>query len=231
VKKTPIILSMTALVMAVLGASPVGQAAKNAVLPKSSVGSVQLKNNAVTSAKVRNGSLSAADFRRGTLKAGAQGPAGPQGHAGPQGPKGSQGNPGPQGPAGPAGPQGPAGQGPNGAQGDPGPQGPPGPKGDPGAAGPKGDTGPAGPAGASGYEVVKATTQTLNSTEGSAVATCPAGKKVLGGGGWTEQIQGAGQPLLNVSAPVQETSWNVQVWSAKPGNWVTVVYAICATAQ
>jgi hypothetical protein len=48
-------------------------------LPRSSVGTAQLKANAVTSAKVKNGSLLGVDFRSGSLPAG---PAGPQGPAG-----------------------------------------------------------------------------------------------------------------------------------------------------
>lgn len=60
-------------------------------VPRSSVGTPQLKNNAVTTAKVRNRSLLAVDFAPGQIPAG---PAGPQGAAGPAGPAG------PQGPAG-----------------------------------------------------------------------------------------------------------------------------------
>src|SRR5215212_8100355 len=98
VKKAPAtILSVTALVAAVLGASPVGEAAKNVVLPNASVGTTQLKKNAVTSTKVKNGSLSAADFAPGTHEVGAQGPAGA---IGPAGPKGDTGEPGVAGQAG-----------------------------------------------------------------------------------------------------------------------------------
>jgi len=54
-------------------------------LPKSSVGTNQLKNGAVTGAKVRGGSLVYGDFASGQL------PAGPQGIAGEKGPKGERG--------------------------------------------------------------------------------------------------------------------------------------------
>ena len=67
-------------------------------VPRSSVGTAQLKNaavtnkklaaNAVTSAKVKNGSLVKGDFRPGSLPAG---PAGPAGAAGPAGPPGLSG--------------------------------------------------------------------------------------------------------------------------------------------
>jgi hypothetical protein len=95
--RVPIALSIAALVVALFGSTPLGTAARNLVVPRGSVGTVQLKNNAVTSAKVKNFSLLASDFRRGQLPRGPQGPAGPAGAAGPAGPAG------PQGPAGIAG--------------------------------------------------------------------------------------------------------------------------------
>jgi hypothetical protein len=56
------------------------------VLPRNSVGTVQLRNNAVVGGKVKNASLTAADFKAGSLPAGPAGPAGPPGPAGPAGP-------------------------------------------------------------------------------------------------------------------------------------------------
>ena len=86
--KTPTIIATAALVVAVLAATPVGQAAGRLALGKNSVGTAQLKRNAVTSAKVKNHSLLAADFKAGQLPAGPQGPQGPKGEPGPQGPRG-----------------------------------------------------------------------------------------------------------------------------------------------
>ena len=80
----PVVFSITALVVAVLGATPVGEAALNA-LPRNSVGPLQLKANAVTSVKVKNGSLLRADFRAGQIPAGPAGPAGAQGAPGTSG--------------------------------------------------------------------------------------------------------------------------------------------------
>jgi hypothetical protein len=96
-QRLPIVLSSCALVVALLGSTPLGQAARDLVPPRSSVGTLQLKTGAVTSAKVRNRSLLAIDFKRGQLPRGPQGPVGPVGAGGPAGPAG------PQGPAGRAG--------------------------------------------------------------------------------------------------------------------------------
>ena len=85
----PVVLSVTALVVAVLGATPVGEAALNA-LPRASVGPLQLKTNAVTSIKVKNGSLLRADFRAGQIPVGPAGPAGPAGAQGAPGTSGLQ---------------------------------------------------------------------------------------------------------------------------------------------
>ena len=65
--KTPTILAITALAVAVLAATPIGQAAGRLVLPINSVGSAQIKKNAVTSPKVKNNSLSGADVLESTL--------------------------------------------------------------------------------------------------------------------------------------------------------------------
>lgn len=78
---------MTAVIIAVLGSTSVGQAVVNAVAPNS-VGTAQLRNNAVTTKKVKNGSLLRADFKAGQLPAGPAGPAGAAGAAGPAGPPG-----------------------------------------------------------------------------------------------------------------------------------------------
>jgi hypothetical protein len=86
--KLAVALSAAALLVSVLFATPVGQAASRLVLAKNSVGTAQLKKNAVTGAKVKDGSLLAADFKAGQL------PAGPQGPKGEKGDKGDPGAPG-----------------------------------------------------------------------------------------------------------------------------------------
>ena len=72
--KTATIIAITALAVAVLFATPLGQAASGLVLPKNSVGAPQLKQSAVTGLKVKNGSLTAADFKPGQLPQALPGP-------------------------------------------------------------------------------------------------------------------------------------------------------------
>jgi hypothetical protein len=89
--KISIVLAATALLVSVLFATPLGQAASRLVLPKNSVGSAQIKKGAVTGLKIKNGTLTAAKFKAGQL------PRGPKGDPGPEGPKGDTGARGPKG--------------------------------------------------------------------------------------------------------------------------------------
>jgi len=105
--KLPLVLSATALVVAVLGTTPLAAIAQNAAFPRNSVGSAQLKRNAVGAAKIApnavrtghvlNGSLLLADFRPGQI------PQGPKGDKGDKGDKGEKGDTGLRGPEGPPG--------------------------------------------------------------------------------------------------------------------------------
>ncbi len=93
--RLPLILSTTALIVAIFGATPLGRAAYDSVVPNDSVGARQLRNGAVTSAKlrgdavdsgkVRNRSLKAIDFALGQI------PVGPTGAKGDKGDKGDKG--------------------------------------------------------------------------------------------------------------------------------------------
>ena len=221
-KLTPIV-AVTALVVAVLGTTSLGQAASGLVLPKNSVGAAQLKKNAVsgkklatnavsgtkiakdaaTEMKVKDGSLLTADLAAGQLPAGAKGPQGDSGLRGPAG------DPGPKGP-----------------QGD---QGVPGFKGQPGVQGPKGDKGNPGTSGLSGYERVTGVWAPIASGgEVTAFAICPNGKRSLGGGTETS-------PIIDLdiiySGAFSDSSWAVRVaadGNYGPGN--VRVWAVCAYA-
>lgn len=140
---------------------------------------------------------------------GPQGSAGLQGEVGPQGEQGLQGVPGPQGETGPQGPQGAP--GPQGPKGDTGPQGATGAPGAQGQTGATGATGPQGSPGVSGYghATVDATNQSLAAgAERVYLVDCPAGKKVVGGGG--DVFGRSGPPwLLTVSSAADDNSWVV----------------------
>ena len=129
---------------------------------------------------------------------------------------------GPEGPQGPQGPQGPAGA--QGPQGSPGPMGP---------AGPQGPQGPAGTPGIPGYEVVENTggipySEALSGA--SRVASCSAGKKVLGGGciaTWQFQLY-SNRPYGAYNS--WQCSWHYDNPNIN-GTASFHVYAICATAE
>jgi hypothetical protein len=196
------ILSATALVVAVLGWTPVGEAAREAVFPPNSVGTAQLKANAVVSSKIRSGAVRGVDIQRraitgahiaaGTLVAAnfsaGQLPRGPKGDKGDRGEKGDKGD-----------------RGDRGAKGD---------KGDPGLA---------------AYEIVQSGPVSMPAN-GSALAraTCPAGKKPIGGGGHViGGVQGAG--ALASSIPIDGTQWQA-IFRSLNGQAGTIrAYAICAT--
>ena len=138
-RSLPLALSVAALVVAVLGGTPAGEAAADGVVAfAKNAGAV---NGIKASRTPRAGRLLALG-RNGKIPArvvpverGPQGPAGPQGQRGPAGATGPQGPAGEPGPAGPPGQEGPAGApGPAGPQGPPGPQGDRGEKGEPGEA-------------------------------------------------------------------------------------------------
>ena len=134
----------------------------------------------------------------------------------------------------PAGPQGP--QGPKGSKGA---------KGDKGQKGEKGDKGATGAAGVSGYEVVsQAFKEVFIENSGSPrglsevkTVTCPAGKRVIGGGTdlGTNATQNGQQRSVSVSLSAPNgtgTGWSVQLFNNEvSGTGTSIdlrVYAICA---
>ena len=141
---------------------------------------------------------------------------------------------GPQGGPGPAGTQGPQGSvGPQGPQGNPGQQGVQGPP------GPSGPQGPAGSSSVSGYEIVTVTgpVGTVFQRGAALAATCPAGKKVLSGGGFPvldTGISGVVDAIaLHGSVPLNDNAWVIQAVNANPDGvttWHLVAYAVCANA-
>jgi Collagen triple helix repeat (20 copies) len=204
--KTPTVIAITALVVAVLGATPIGDAAGRLVLPNNSVGAVQIKKSAVTGLKVKNGSLLAADFKAGQLPAGPQGPKGDTGAQGAKGDTGAQG-----------------------LKGDPGPQGPIGDKGD---SGMPGQPGP--PAGSNA--VIRRESHLIpGNSDGWWRAFCNPGARATGGGGYFSDIV-AGDAIIvsrpidaQLQAPdgVAPVGWLVYVHNASASARMLFVAAVC----
>ncbi len=132
-----------------------------------------------------------------------------------------------------------------GPSGPAGPQGPAGPAGATGAQGPAGPAGPAGTNGISGYEVVRTVGDDSTADDRVQVATCPAGKVVIGGGGGPvfgpAGVSGTvdrvaihlSVPIKLLDSPVYNT-WDVQAVETEPDTvtqWHLVAYAICVNAS
>ena len=208
-KRLPIVLAATALMVAVFGSTPLGHAVASAVpaFAKKAgyaerAGNAAALNGIKASKQPRAGQLVPLD-RDGKFPASV-------GLAGPPGPQGAKGD--------------------RGDRGEPGARGLAGPKGDPGsrgAVGPAGPQGLAGASGVSGWMFVTARKDIPRDGEATWAANCPPGKKVLGGGVASQPVNYG--TLINQSAPAgQGTGWLVTVQHDR--NAVTSYYAwaICA---
>ena len=95
---------------------------------------------------------------------------------------------------------------------------------------PHGPTGPQGPPGVSGREQIASETPLTSGSPKNLTATCPAGKKVLGGG---VEISGAGRARVTAveNHPAGDNAWEAEAWEAVAtgATWKVVVHAICAT--
>jgi hypothetical protein len=160
-----------------------------------------------------------------------------------KGPAGAEGAKGPEGPAGPQGSHGAAGA--KGETGAKGPAGAPGPKGDTGATGSVGPQGPAGAAGPQGPSGVAGTLTTTITTaqdgtgqgvnsKTSALAECPAGTVLTGGGGTvSNSLAGEQASVQLIGSQPEGNNWRATgvVNTALGASQVMEVtaYAICAT--
>jgi hypothetical protein len=106
-QRLPLVLSVTALVVALLGTTPLGSAADRAIRTIPPLAKRANSAKVADNAK-RLGGLPPSAFARAGTTGGAAA-AGPAGPAGPPGPKGDRGQQGPPGPKGDQGAQGPAG--------------------------------------------------------------------------------------------------------------------------
>ncbi|MGH7540526.1 MAG: hypothetical protein ACRELC_05975 [Gemmatimonadota bacterium] len=201
-QRTPLILSATALAVAVLGATPLGHAAGErlaAAVPfAKSAGFAKVAGNA----KKLNGRRSTLAGSPGTIPViGRNGklPAsiGAVGSAGPEGRQGAKGDPGQK-----------------------------------GEKGDKGSTGPEGPPGMSGWEVVTASSTADKNLSKEATAYCPTGKKPVGGGAFHSLLAYAapgGLLAIEESWPYINQAWRVRARAsvALAAEWRLTAYAIC----
>lgn len=92
----------------------------------------------------------------------------------------------------------------------------------------------------SGYEVVQAVGNPSTADYQAQVATCPTGKKILGGGGYPAFDTGVNGLVnlvaIHASAPNSlfgdNDAWDVQAFETSPDNvtrWHLVVWAVCAS--
>lgn len=137
---------------------------------------------------------------------------------------------------------------PAGPQGPQGPKGPKGSKGDKGQKGDKGDKGATGAPGVSGYEVVNQTFKEVFIENSGGMrglsevktASCPAGKRAIGGGSdlGTNATQNGQQRSVSVSLSAPNgtgTGWSVQLFNNETSGGGTSidlrVYAVCASVN
>jgi hypothetical protein len=233
----PVVLALAAVVVGVLGWTPLGEAAGGAVRVALFARNSDKVDGIGASRKPRANQLLPlgrnGKFPLKVIPAGTQvtlqGPPGPRGDRGPQGPAGATGPAGARGPAGPPGPQGD--QGPAGLNGERGPQGDPGPPGATGAQGVQGVPG------ISGLAVVTNDTAVDTDDVKSQTASCTGGKKAIAGGAAVVPDDPAvlTQPVLRSSRPSGTTDWTasaVEVVEYKSGQtelgWKLTVYVVCA---
>ena len=204
-RRLPLVLSVTALVVAVFGSTPVGHAVGSAIpaFAKSAGYAKQAGN-----ASALNGIKASKQARPGMLV-----------------PLGTDGKfPSSVGLVGPAGPAGP--------KGDRGDTGAVGPKGATGQAGPVGARGPSGPSGVSGWSYLTKGASLSGESFKTVNVDCPAGKKALGGGVAVTSGLWAMRVIQSAPSGAAATGWLATV-ANDASNYTTsfYVWAICASVS
>jgi hypothetical protein len=97
---------------------------------------------------------------------------------------------------------------------------------------PTGPAGPQGPPGVSAREQVNAESPLNSLPSKNITATCPAGKKALGGG---VELSGPGRNRVSTTEdqPFGDNGWEAEAFEvvATPANWKVVVHVICANVS
>jgi hypothetical protein len=105
------------------------------------------------------------------------------------------------------------------------------PAGPRGPAGPTGPAGPAGPPGLSAVERLEATSETNTVNSKTQTLTCPAGKRLLGGGTRLNPI--LSQVAIQTSFPDNDNIYRATAREivTTGANWSLTVFAVCANAS
>lgn len=97
-------------------------------------------------------------------------------------------------------------------------------------AGPPGPAGPQGPPGVSGLQRVDASTSSSSANSQSVVATCPSGKRIVGGGA---RVTGNGASKVSINENFPDSNgakWNAKAVEvvATGATWQLQAYGLCA---
>jgi hypothetical protein len=98
---------------------------------------------------------------------------------------------------------------------------------------PAGPPGPQGPPGVSGLQRADVSTSTDSGSPKGVSATCPTGKRTIGGGA---RVSGAGSSEVSITDSFPEADgsrWNTRAVEVNPTpqSWVLTAFAICATVS
>jgi hypothetical protein len=108
---------------------------------------------------------------------------------------------------------------------------PAGEQGPQGEKGEKGDAGPQGPPGVSGLQRVSAASASTSDDPKTVTVTCPAGKRVVGGGANLEGVGSTDGVALRDTYPTSDTTWRADAYETDPtpSAWSLEAWALCAT--
>jgi hypothetical protein len=100
-----------------------------------------------------------------------------------------------------------------------------------GAKGDKGDKGDAGAPGLSGVQIVSAQKNVVNASFGAQSVSCPAGKRVLGGGVRTNVVTAGAGPYVYNTQPNGNNGWEAEMAALPAKSWTMTVFAVCANVS
>ena len=207
-KRLPMLLAATAFAVAALGSTPVGHAVGSTISPFAKRAGFAVNAGSVNGIKASRrpepGKLlplgKDGKFPASVVAGGAAGPEGPKGEKGDRGERGLAGPKGETGPRGPGGPQGPVGR-----------------------------AGPRGPSGISSLEYRIEGKDVAAKSKATWSVDCPSGKKVLGGGVSSADLNVA----IRQTAPLDDgAGWLATVENQRQERAITVyVWATCGIVE